>query len=172
MPSDSPLGVALAKVRSHGLKYSLVSVVNVAIGQGLLFLFHAVAHVGPTISNVLAVSVSAIPAYYLTRAWVWGKRGRSHLYREVLPFWGFALAGLILSSIAVTVASSAFGVEPGQDDWRRLIPNLANIAAFGVLWVVKFFVLDTYMFGPGHHTPDDEDDAVDLDDERIDLDQV
>jgi hypothetical protein len=100
---------------------------------------------------------------------VWGKRGRSHLTREVLPFWGFALAGLVLSSLSVTVASSVFGVVPGQDDWKKFIPNLANIASFGVLWVVKFFVLDTYMFGHGHHAAEPDvvdttaEDSVDVD---------
>ena len=154
--SGSPFAGALAKVRSHGLKYSAVSVVNVIVGQGLLILFHSVAGIQATLSNVLAVSISAVPAYYLNRAWVWGKRGRSHFTKEILPFWGFAFAGLILSTLAVDYATSHYD--------NPLIPNVANLAAFGTLWVLKFFVLDSMLFGAHHHhpEPDPVEDAGDL----------
>lgn len=143
--SQSPLQVALGKVRKHGLKYSAVSVINVVLGQSLLFGFHTIAEIEATTSNVLAVCISAGPAYYLSRAWVWGKRGKSHLTKEILPFWGFALAGLLLSTVAVAVGT-------GISD-NKLIPNLCNLAAFGIIWVVKFFVLDAVIFGPHQHHP-------------------
>jgi putative flippase GtrA len=152
---------ALQKVRTHGLKYSAVSMINVLIGQGLLVFFSALLHLSPAISNVLAVSISAVPAYYLTRAWVWGKTGKSHLTKEVLPFWGFAFAGLILSTGAVWVATHITGIvdiPPADRTFiQKLVPNLANLFAFGVLWVVKFFVLDSFMFGKHHHSAVEED---------------
>lgn len=165
--SPTALQGALHKVRAHGLKYSAVSIVNVAIGQGLLVLFSAVLHFPPALSNVLAVCISAGPAYYLSRRWVWGKTGKSHLTKEVLPFWGFAIAGLILSTAAVWVATRVTGIVDIAPDDRtaiqKLVPNLANMFAFGVLWVMKFFVLDSYMFGRHHHGPI-EDEITDLDD--------
>lgn len=153
MSEASTLRTAYVKVRAHGLRYSAVSVVNVIIGQGLLFILVRVFERGTdwgndvawTVANILAVSLSAVPAYYLNRAWVWGKRGRSRIGREVLPFWGFALAGLLLSTIAVNVAANLTEV--------KLVANVANIAAFGTLWVAKFFVFDAFMFGKGHHGP-------------------
>lgn len=138
----------IAKVRQHGLKYSAVSVVNVVLGQSLLLLFHSVLDIGAAASNFLAVCLSAVPAYYLTRAWVWGKRGKSHLTKEVLPFWGFAIAGLLLSTVAV------WGVS--KMTTNALAPNVANIVAFGILWVVKFFILDAFIFGRHHHHPVDQ----------------
>ena len=157
MPAPSSLKVALGKVRQHGLKYSAVSLVNVAIGQGLLILFAAILHVNQVVSNVLAVSLSAVPAYYLTRAWVWGKSGKSHLYKEVLPFWGFAFAGLIMSTVSVWLATNILGINDiapaDRTTIEKLVPNIANMLAFGVLWVVKFFVLDAYIFGKHHHGP-------------------
>ncbi len=155
MSDSSALQTAFGKVKSHGLRYSAASVVNVIIGQALLFILLRAFTWGTewsndiswTVANVLAVSISAIPAYYLNRAWVWGKRGRSHLTREILPFWGFALAGLVLSTLAVNFAAGVTDV--------KIVANIANIAAFGLLWVVKFFVLDSAVFGPGHHGPDE-----------------
>ena len=155
----SSLQVALGKVREHGLRYSMVSVVNVIIGQALLFLLLRLFvwttdwtnDVSWTIANIVAVSLGSVPAYYLNRAWVWGKRGRSHFTREVLPFWGFAFAGLITSTLAVNIAAGLTDV--------KIVANIANIAAFGLLWVVKFFVLDSAVFGRGHHGPDEVDDT-------------
>ncbi len=150
----------MGKVRAHGLRYSLVSVINVVVGQALLFvlvrLFTATTDwsngVSWTTANIVAVSLGALPAYYLNRMWVWGKRGRSHLTREILPFWGFAFAGLVLSTVAVNLAANLTDV--------KIVANLANITAFGVLWVVKFFVLDSMVFGAGHHgEPDDASDG-------------
>lgn len=156
MTEPSSLQTAFGKVKSHGLRYSAASVVNVIIGQALLFVLVRLFtwrtewanDVAWTVANILAVSLSAIPAYYLNRAWVWGRRGRSHLGREILPFWGFAFAGLILSTLAVNFAAGITDV--------KIVANIANIAAFGVLWVVKFFVLDSMVFGSGRHGPDDE----------------
>lgn len=159
MSSPSALQTALKKIRSHGLKYSAVSVVNVVIGQGLLVVFAAILH-KDWLANVLAVSLSAVPAYYLSRAWVWGKTGKSHLTKEVLPFWGFAFAGLVLSTLSVYLVTHALGIADTPRDQltlvEKLAPNMANICAFGVLWVVKFFILDSFMFGKHHHGPIDE----------------
>jgi putative flippase GtrA len=160
MSGPTALQTALAKVKSHGLKYSAVSIVNVAIGQGLLVFFGIVLHT-EWVANVLAVCISAIPAYYLSRAWVWGKTGKSHLTKEVLPFWGFALAGLVLSTVSVYLATQALGIADTPRDqltlMEKLVPNIANMFAFGVLWVVKFFILDSFMFGKHHHGPVDGD---------------
>ena len=48
----------------------------------------------PTLANVLAVMLSAVPVFLLNKRWVWGQRGRPSLRREILPFWGFTLLGL------------------------------------------------------------------------------
>ena len=86
-------------VKQKGPKYVAVSVVNVIIGQGLLLFFHAILHINQTLANVLAVCISAVPAYYMSRAWVWGRKGKSHFKTEVLPFWIFIAVGLIFSTI-------------------------------------------------------------------------
>jgi putative flippase GtrA len=156
----SSLQSAMGKVRAHGLRYSMVSVINVVVGQALLFVLVRLFTwytdwsngVSWTVANIVAVSLGALPAYYLNRIWVWGKRGRSHLTREILPFWGFAFAGLVLSTVAVNVAANLTDV--------KIVANLANITAFGVLWVVKFFVLDSMVFGTGHHDGADAGDSA------------
>ncbi len=119
-------------------KYSAVSVMNVAITQSLLQL--ALLTGMPAVAaNVLAVGLSALPAYLVNRRWVWGRQGSHSIAREIVPFWSYAFLGLAISTIAVAWADHR---------WHsNLAVSLANIASFGVLWAAKFVLLDRWMFG-------------------------
>jgi putative flippase GtrA len=141
--SGTPLAT---KVKELGPKYSAVSVVNVIVGQSLLLFFHSVLHLNATLANAVSVCISSVPAYYLSRAWVWGKSGKSHFQKEVLPFWIFVAVGLVFSTAMVALVSHLTGTAgtPAQDltTVQKLIPNLVNMFAFGLLWVLRFFLMD------------------------------
>jgi putative flippase GtrA len=126
------IGHIVGLVRTKGLRYCLVAAVNVIVGQGLLF---GLQHWWqPNVANVVAVAVSSVPAYYMNRSWVWGKSGKSHLRKEVVPFWAFTIAGLVVSTIAITL------VQDHTDS--KVLILFTQLFVFGVLWVVRFFVLD------------------------------
>ena len=126
----------------RALRYSGVSVIATLCTQVLLFVGHAGLGVGATAMNVTAVMLTSIPAYLLNRRWVWGLGGPSSLRREILPFWAFTVAGLVLSTVAVTAVAAV-------TDSAAAV-SFANITAFGVLWVARFFVLDDVVFSVGH----------------------
>ncbi len=119
-------------------RYFLVSVVSVAIGQSLLFLFFEICGLVAILSNFLCVALSTIPNYVLNRFWVWGKSGPHDLKREVFPYWIIAFMGLGLSTLFVFLANRFWS------SWY--VVNGANMTAYGVLWVLKFIVLDRYLF--------------------------
>jgi putative flippase GtrA len=121
------------------LRFGMVSVVGVALTQAMLVLFHGVWNVGALTSNLLAVSLSAIPVFLLNKRWVWGRGGRSHLRKEVLPFWLFTLLGLFLSTVLVVVADHI-----SDRTWPVL---LANLTGFGIVWLAKFLFLDAVIWG-------------------------
>lgn len=148
MPSYSITHLITA-IKEKGVRYVAVTVFNVLFGQSLLYLFSAVLGWAALMANFVAVTVSAIPAYMLSRAWVWGKTGKNRLMTEILPFWGMALAGLAFSSLAVKAVESKRQEFP-------LVVNLASLVSFGILWVIKFFILDSLMFGSHHHLPDSD----------------
>ena len=55
-----------------------------------------------------------------------------------MPFWVMAVLGLILSTIFVAYAS---------DRWdTTFATTVANLSGFGVLWILKFLVLDKLMW--------------------------
>lgn len=145
------------------LRYSAVSLVGMSVSQILIIILSSGLHVRGVPTNIIAVAVSSVPAYYLNRAWVWGKRGKSHLTKEVVPFWAFAFTGLVLSTVivALIVPHHPRGYVNTPLDTLRVM--FGNLAGFGVLWVARFFVLDRLLFGPHHHLPDvevAEDEAV------------
>lgn len=146
----SPIGKKL-------VRYSLVSVVGVAVTQVMIVVIHVGFHVSSVATNILAVGLSAIPAYYLNRAWVWGKRGKSHLTKEVIPFWAFAFAGLVLSTIIVGLMAGNHPAGYHDTAWDTAKIMIGNIAGFGLLWVARFLVLDRLLFGAKQHTPFSEE---------------
>ena len=131
------------------IRYSLVSVVSVIVSQIVLFI--AQSFWSARTSNIIAVCVSAVPSYYLNRAWAWGKTGKSHRMQEILPFWTLALLGLVFSTWAADYAESNAHQVTSSDLVARLIVNGAALAAFGILWVGKFFIFNRLMFA---HQPE------------------
>ena len=126
------------------LRYCGVSVVNVLTGASTLAFCHAVLGWSAVASNITAWAVSAVPAYLLSRAWVWQQSGSHRLTGEVLPFWILALVGLICST---------FVVDQVEQHTERTIFILAgNISAYGVVWIAKYVFLDKVMWR--HRTAD------------------
>jgi putative flippase GtrA len=122
------------------IRYSMVSVIGIVLGQTQLVIYVGLLDLDPTKSNVAAVMITAVPAFILNKRWVWNVDGKISFRREILPFWVFTGAGLALSTLFVTVAHN---LAPDS----TVIVMAANLAGFGVLWVAKFLFLDQVMFG-------------------------
>jgi putative flippase GtrA len=126
--------------RGHKLlRYSAVSVIGTAIHQTVLLVLVLAFDVRGFVANAVAASVASVPAFILNKRWAWGRDSRTHFRREVLPFWVFTLAGLVLSTLLV------YWVEGWTD--RTLFVVLASIGGYALLWVAKFLFLDQVMFG-------------------------
>jgi putative flippase GtrA len=135
---DSAIGVG----KRHGAKlfrFGAVSAFNVVFGQTLLFGAQTLMGWTAVASNVFSVAMSAAPAYLLSRYWVWQKRGKNHFMREVVPFWSLALLGFALSTVAIWYVERRWDPQP-------VFINLTNMAAFGVVWMSKYFILDRVLF--------------------------
>ncbi len=127
---------------THGAKlvrFGAVSAFNVVLGQVLLLTAQVAFTWPPVIANIFSVTLGAVPAYYLSRYWVWNKRGRNHMMREVIPFWTLTLIGFAISTLAVWYVDTTWDVGP-------VGVNLTSLAAFGVVWVAKFAILDRLLF--------------------------
>jgi putative flippase GtrA len=140
------------------VRYSMVSIISVIVSEILLFIAFGLLHWSARASNIWAVCLSALPSYWLNRAWAWGKRGRSHFLKEVAPFWGMALIGLAFSTWAADYAEANAYRVTSSHFVTTLIVMTASLAAFGVLWIGKFVILNKLMFV---HHPEDLPAALD-----------
>ena len=138
----------------RAIRYSATSLICVGITQVIFLSVYRGLHWEEVPSNLTATMLTSIPAFILNKAWVWGKRGKAHFRREVLPFWAFTVAGWCLSTGMVALVQN---VGEPHSTVRTLSVMVASVGGFGVLWILKYLFLDKIMFGPHHHTPYDED---------------
>lgn len=135
------------------LKFGTVSVISTIVSQAMLFLFYP--HILDTAmgANVVATSIATVPAYTLNRRWTWGKRGKSHLWKEVVPFWVLAFVGLVLSTVIVGVAAKNAHVISNSHTVKVTVVHLANLFAYALIWVARYSILNKWLFGPTTQKP-------------------
>jgi len=96
----------------------------------------------------------------MNRRWAWGKTGKSHMMKEVVPFWGLALVGWAFSTFAVWSMGRYAKDHHFSHGDKTLSILFVYFAAFGVLWVAKFMIFNSLMFVHTHHDHrDHHDDA-------------
>jgi putative flippase GtrA len=133
-------------------RYSMVSVISTAVSFTVLFIVYGVVHLWSEVpSTVFANVVATFPSYWLNRSWAWGKSGRSHLMREVLPFWVMSALGIAFSIVGATVARH-LGANHSHAEKTALV-LAANLVSFGIFWVAKLMV-----FNRVFHVPDLRDE--------------
>jgi putative flippase GtrA len=130
------------------IRYSLVSAIAVAVNQVSLFLLFAGLHWTARSASVAAFAIGGVLNYYLNRRWTWGRTGRSHLLKELLPFWVIAFLGLGFSTWAADFAESVAKDVATSRSVQGLIVNAASLSAFGLLWVGKFIFFNKVLFAP------------------------
>jgi putative flippase GtrA len=106
----------------------------------------------PAAANVISAIVCIGPSFALNRRWVWKGAGCGHWRREAVPFWGYSLLSLVLSTVAVALAgrwADSIGALPEQ---RTMIILGANMLASGTRWIGQFLLLDKVLFRHHHAT--------------------
>lgn len=155
-PLDSAfLGLSLSDLRDRArtpgakkaIRYSLVSVISVIVNQVSLFALQYGFRWTAKSAAIAAAALGGIPSYYLNRRWAWGKTGRSHLLKEVVPFWVIAFAGLVFSTWAADFAESLALEHFDKSRFlQALTVNAFALGAFGILWVAKFVFFNKVLF--------------------------
>ncbi|MEM7273044.1 MAG: GtrA family protein [Actinomycetota bacterium] len=115
-------------------RYLITSGINVVNHQVLLQL--AVRWWGwpGGTANVFAAMIAVIPAYLLSRYWVWEVSGPNSVRREVGPFWAIAAMGLITSTTLAEAADRLFEAP--------ILISVASLIGYFVVWIMKFVVLN------------------------------
>jgi putative flippase GtrA len=128
------------------LRYSMVSVISTVLAFTVLGIVFGVLRLWTQVpSTIFASAVMVVPTYYLNRRWVWGKTGRSHWRREVLPFWALSVWGTLLSIVTAALARHISVAHHLSHGAATALLLTVTITAFGLVWGLKF-VLFNRMF--------------------------
>jgi putative flippase GtrA len=103
------------------------------------------------LANVVAFGCGVPVSYVGNRRWVWRRRGRSDPVREVGAFWALNLAGLVLSTLAVTAAGAL--TASWSAPTRAVALPVASTTSLAILWLIQFVVLDRLIFRPPRTAP-------------------
>ncbi len=128
--------VAAGKARL--IRYGAVSGVNVVGHQLILTVANSVLGIPGGPANAIAATIMCVPAYILSRNWVWEVDGKHSVTGHVLPFWIITILGLVVSTGMAALAQSLFG--------EGLAVNAAAFLGYFIVWVIKFLVLER-LFG-------------------------
>jgi putative flippase GtrA len=124
-------------------RYLMVSIISAVMSFTLLGIVFGVLRWWSEVpSTLFANAVVMVPNYYLNRYWVWGKTGRSHWRREVLPFWVITFAGVALSIVAAGWAHHISTTNHLSQLAATALLLAVILVAFGVLWVLKFVIFN------------------------------
>ena len=125
------------------IRYTTVSAISTVVSFAVLFLVFGVLKLWSQVpSTIFANVVATFPSYYLNRNWAWGKSGKSHLTREIIPFWLMAALGIIVSVFGAQLARH-ISIKYNLVHWEQtLLVLFANVASFGVFWVLKLLLFN------------------------------
>jgi putative flippase GtrA len=125
------------------LRYTTVSVISTVLSFTVLGIVFGVLRLWTEVPSTIFTSlVLVIPNYYLNRGWVWGKSGRSHWRREVLPFWAISVSATLLSIGSAAVARHISVANHVSHAAATVILLSVTIFAFGIVWGLKFMIFN------------------------------
>ena len=147
MPVLSRLHAFYAWLHTHEgrkiFRYTMVSVISTAVSTIVIVLVYGVGHLpSEVLATIFGNAVATFPSYWLNRRWAWGKSGRSHFMKEVVPFWVMAALGIAFSIVGAAVAHR-IGVHFNLSHIELTVVVLvANVVSFALFWVVKLLVFN------------------------------
>lgn len=125
------------------IRFTMVSVISTIVSFVTLFLVFGVLKIWSQVpSTIFANAVATIPSYNLNRKWAWGKSGRSHVAKEIIPFWSMSALGIAVSVVGAQVARH-LSVKHHLPHWEQTAAVLiANVLSFAVFWVLKLLLFN------------------------------
>jgi putative flippase GtrA len=135
----------LGRVRQW-LRYGTVSLIATATSLTVLGVLVNATTMSAGAANVIATAVGTFPSFELNRRWVWRRTGRRSMRAEIVPFWILSFAGLALSTLTVSLAAAWADAAGLHDFARTAVIEVANVVAWGSLWLAQFVILDRLLF--------------------------
>ncbi len=134
--SKSHEGRKLIRFTAVSLVSTVVSVLAITLVYGLRIIRSEVE------ATLFGNLVGAMPSYSLNRRWTWGKTGRSHVRKEILPFGVMAVLGIAFSMLGAFYAKHLVHAHHWSHLFNTGLVDAANLASFAIFWVLKLMVFN------------------------------
>ena len=128
------------------LRFAAVSGVAIVVSLTTFAICYNALRWGAVASQATAVVASTPVSYYLNRAWVWRKAGKSDIRREVVPFWITSIAGFVFSLGAAWLGEQVAKHYFDHRAARTVVINLFSMASYGIGWLAKFAYFEKVLF--------------------------
>ena len=130
------------------MRYAAGSMVATVCSYATFVFCYGLVHTGTAVASTIGWLAGAIPNYWLNRSWTWRRSGRPHLGRELLPYIAIVLVTVLLAVVATSVADSMLQRADVSDAWRTVLVSGTFLAVYGVVFLLRFFLLDKLFTHP------------------------
>ena len=134
------------------IRYSSVSVISTLVSLVIITIVFGLGLMGEVHATIFGNLCGVFPTYYLNRQWVWGKKGRSHLRQEVLPFLSLSLLGACFAMLGAAYAKHLVLTHHWSHVANTALLDAMNLLCFAIFWVIKLLAYNK-IFHPGHAAP-------------------
>lgn len=125
------------------LRYTATSAITTAISLGAVAGLYGLRVITSVIwATLVGNLIGMIPAYNLNRRWAWGKRGRSALRAEIVPFFVMSALGIGFSQVGAVWARHEVHTHQWAHSVNTVLVTGTNLACFGIFWVLKLLVFN------------------------------
>jgi putative flippase GtrA len=122
------------------VRFASVSVISTVVSYVFITLFVDTGWVSDAVTaTIYGNLIATVPSYQLNRSWTWGKKGRSHIRKEVIPFWALSLAGIAFSVVGAIVAKNIVNSHHLHRPLSAFVVATFNVFSFAVFWVLKLW---------------------------------
>lgn len=100
----------------------------------------------PALASAVAFVAGAIPNFFLSRRWAWGRRGTPPMKSELMPYFGvIALTGL--ASVGLTTLAGWLTEPLNLSGLVRIIVlDAVFLSGYAIVFIMKFALLDRLVF--------------------------
>lgn len=125
------------------IRFTMVSVVSTVTSFAAISILYGLKIIpGILWATLVGNLVASIPAYQLNRRWTWGKRGRSHIRKEIVPFWSMTFLGIGVSQVGALWARHEVYVHHWSHLANTALVSFTNLFSFALFWILKMMVFN------------------------------
>ncbi len=136
------------------LRYATGSVVAAICSETAFVIMYGAVGATTTWATVIGWLAGALPNYWLNRSWTWRLRGRPRFVDEVLPYVAIILVTLVTAVVATNQVDRWLAGSSLGHPVKVALVSATFLAVYGVMFLLRFFLLDRLFARVGHHTAD------------------